>query len=77
MCWEEGQPTWLRKTQSRFPSFVYILKAMPLTSRVVSGEPFSPAVVEKRAKSGVRFPTRLRNSALVKSVMSRVTSKYP
>lgn len=74
---EGDELAWLRKTQSRLPSFVYSLKAIPLTSRIVSGEPFSPAVVEKREKSGVRLPTRLRNSALVTSLMSRVTSKYP
>jgi len=60
--------TVLKKSQSRFPSSVYNLKAKPRESRTLSAEPFSPATVEKRTKRGVFLPTLFKNAALVISL---------
>jgi hypothetical protein len=43
----------------------------------VSGLPSSPATVEKRANTGVRWPTADKKLALVHPVTSSVTSKNP
>ena len=43
----------------------------------MSGEPSSPATVEKRASIGVVLPTPLKMSAFVNCDTSSVTSKKP
>ncbi len=69
--------TRLKNNQSRFPSSVYNLKANPRPSLTLSAEPFSPATVENLVKSLVFLPTVFRKAALVKLVMSWVTSNSP
>jgi len=47
----------LRRTQSKFPSSVFNLIAIPWTSRTVSAEPDSPATVENRTVASTWLPT--------------------
>lgn len=54
-------------TKSQLPSSVNILRANPRMSRVVSEDPFSPATVDRRARTLVFLPTLLRKAADVKS----------
>ncbi len=73
--------SWMKKTGmllptiSQLPSLVYILTAKPRTSRARSNEPFEPATVEKRTKTGVFSPTRWKMSARVYSLSDFVVSK--
>jgi hypothetical protein len=55
----------LLPTMSKLPSSVKNLVAKPRTSRGVSAEPRSPATVEKRTNTGVRFPFADRKEARV------------
>ena len=55
----------------------FVIRYVPLGSLSVSDDPFSPATVENRVKTGVFFPMDSKTLALVYLETSWVTSKYP
>lgn len=64
-------------TISWLPSSVKNLTAKPRTSRTVSALPLSPPVLLRRNRTGVFFPTPLRNLADVREEILFVTSNSP